>query len=113
MDQAPELFELDWEPLLRALIGDLKRPTRVGLVAARFHNALAEAVVEAAKKIGERRVILSGGCFQNRLLLERIVARLEAEGFDAVRHQRVPPNDGGIALGQAVAAGLIASKGER
>jgi hydrogenase maturation protein HypF len=112
LDQAQELFELDWGPLLLALIGDLKRPARVGLVAARFHNALAEAAVEAAKKLGERRVILSGGCFQNRLLLERTVARLEAEGFEAVRHQRVPPNDGGIALGQAVAAGLAATKGE-
>jgi hydrogenase maturation protein HypF len=112
LDQDPELFELDWEPLLLSLIGDLQRPARVGLVAARFHNALAQAVVEVAKKLGERRVILSGGCFQNRLLLERTVARLEAEGFEAVRHQRIPPNDGGIALGQAVAAGLIASKGE-
>jgi hydrogenase maturation protein HypF len=112
LGQPPELFELDWKPLLLALIGDLRRPARVGLIAARFHNGLAEAAVEAAKKLGEPRVILSGGCFQNRLLLERTVARLEAEGFEAVRHQRVPPNDGGIALGQAVAAGLIASKGK-
>jgi hydrogenase maturation protein HypF len=49
-------------------------------------------------------VVLSGGCFQNRVLVERTVARLEARGFRPYWHQRFPPNDGGIALGQAYAA---------
>ena len=53
---------------------------------------------------GEHRVVLSGGCFQNRYLTERAVRRLEASGFRAYWHQRVPPNDGGIALGQVVGA---------
>ena len=52
----------------------------------------------------QRRVVLSGGCFQNRYLTERTVRRLQAEGFQPYWHQRVPPNDGGIALGQIVAA---------
>jgi hydrogenase maturation protein HypF len=56
-----------------------------------------------ANRIGERRVALSGGCFQNRYLTERAVTRLRAEGFQPYWHQRVPPNDGGIALGQIVA----------
>jgi predicted NodU family carbamoyl transferase len=57
-------------------------------------------IVETAARVGEKRVVLSGGCFQNRYLSERVIARLEAEGFRPYWHQRVPPNDGGIALGQ-------------
>ena len=53
---------------------------------------------------GETRVVLSGGCFQNRYLTERTIQRLRAEGFHPYWHQRVPPNDGGIALGQVTAA---------
>ena len=56
------------------------------------------------KKIGEQNVVLTGGCFQNRYLTERAVARLREEKFTPYWHQRIPPNDGGIALGQAVAA---------
>ena len=73
-------------------------------ISAKFHNALAESVVAVAKKIGENRVVLSGGCFQNRCLTERTVARLRAEKFSPYWHQRVPPNDGGIVLGQVAAA---------
>jgi hydrogenase maturation protein HypF len=60
-------------------------------------------IVETAKKIGENRVVLSGGCFQNRYLTEQCVKRLKREGFSPYWHQRVPPNDGGIALGQVMA----------
>jgi hydrogenase maturation protein HypF len=63
-----------------------------------------EGIIEVAKKIGEHRVALSGGCFQNRYLTERTVTRLREAGFQPYWHQRVPPNDGGIALGQVVAA---------
>ena len=63
-----------------------------------------KAIVAVAKRAGQNRVVLSGGCFQNRYLTERAVQRLQAEGFRPYWHQRVPPNDGGIALGQVVAA---------
>jgi hydrogenase maturation protein HypF len=77
----------------------------MGIIAAKFHNALAECIIAVAKQTGESRVVLSGGCFQNRFLTERTVLRLRAEGFLPYWHQRVPPNDGGIALGQiAIAA---------
>jgi hydrogenase maturation protein HypF len=75
-----------------------------GLVSARFHNTLAEAIVAVAKQVGQERVVLTGGCFQNRYLTERTVRRLTQEGFRPYWHQRIPPNDGGIALGQLVAA---------
>ena len=75
-----------------------------GEIAAKFHNTLAEAVVAVARCCGVARVALSGGCFQNRYLLERTVTRLRAEQFQPYWHQRVPPNDGGIALGQVAGA---------
>jgi hydrogenase maturation protein HypF len=95
---------LDWSPMIEAILSDVQNGVAGGRISAKFHNALAEALVVVAKKIGERRVVLSGGCFQNRYLTERIVNRLCAEKFQPYWHQRVPPNDGGIALGQIVAA---------
>jgi hydrogenase maturation protein HypF len=97
-------LKLDWSLMIRAILKDIETGTRAGVISARFHNALAEAIVEVAKRIGEERVVLSGGCFQNRYLTERAVRRLQAEGLRAYWHQRVPPNDGGIALGQVMAA---------
>lgn len=99
----PELV-LDWAPMVEAILGDVRRGVPTGEISAKFHNALAEAIVSVARQIGERRVVLSGGCFQNRYLTERAVKRLRTEGFQPYWHQRVPPNDGGIALGQIVAA---------
>ena len=95
---------LDWSPLVEAILSDVQKGVAVGRMSAKFHNALAEAVVAVTKKTGARRVVLSGGCFQNRYLTERTVRWLRAEGFQPYWHQRVPPNDGGIALGQVVAA---------
>jgi hydrogenase maturation protein HypF len=97
-------LKVDWSPMIRAILKDIESGTRVGIMSARFHNGLGEAIVEVAKRIGEERVVLSGGCFQNRYLTERAVRRLSAEGFRAHWHQRVPPNDGGIALGQVIGA---------
>jgi hydrogenase maturation protein HypF len=61
-------------------------------------------IVAVARRVGEERVVLTGGCFQNKYLTERAIARLREEGFRVYWHQRIPPNDGGIALGQIVAA---------
>jgi len=98
---------LDWEPLVRALLKDLGGGVGLGVMAARFHNGLVQAVVSVAERIGQERVVLSGGCFQNKYLTERAVRRLEARGFRPYWHQRVPPNDGGIALGQAAVAARL------
>ena len=96
--------ELDWSPMIAAILVDVQQGVSVGIISAKFHNALTEAIVAVAKRAGQNRVVLSGGCFQNRYLTERAVRRLSAEGFRPYWHQRVPPNDGGIALGQVVAA---------
>ena len=93
---------LDWRPALDALLRDRRAGVSAGAVSVAFHAGLAVAIAHVAEQIGERRVILTGGCFQNARLTEAAVAALRAAGHEAVWHRRVPPNDGGIALGQAV-----------
>lgn len=97
---------IDWAPVITRILSDRRGLLPVGTISARFHNTLAEAIVRVAQHIGEAHVVLSGGCFQNRYLTERTIRRLEQEGYRAYWHQRVPPNDGGIALGQLYAAGV-------
>jgi hydrogenase maturation protein HypF len=89
--------------LLTALLEDLQHSVPVPVLSAKFHNGLVEAIIAVARRAGCERVALSGGCFQNRYLLERTCLRLEQEGFRPYWHQRVPPNDGGVALGQIAA----------
>ncbi len=97
-------IQLDWSPMIQAILTDVERNVSAAIISAKFHNALAEAIIAVARQVGEPRIALSGGCFQNRYLTERTVTRLREEGFKAYWHQRVPTNDGGIALGQIVAA---------
>jgi len=99
----PPTMILDWAPMIEALLSDVQNGVAVGIISAKFHNALAEAVVGVAKRVGVMRVALSGGCFQNRYLTARVVTRLREENFSPYWHQRVPTNDGGIALGQIFA----------
>jgi hydrogenase maturation protein HypF len=100
---------IDWAPLAEAILQDVMH-VGVSSIAAKFHNSLAEMIVEIAHRCGEPRVVLTGGCFQNKYLTERTVRRLEASGFRPYWHQRVPPNDGGISLGQIVAATRLLHK---
>jgi hydrogenase maturation protein HypF len=95
---------LNWAPLLEAILSDLRRQERIDRIAARFHNTLVEMGVAVAQYVGERRVALSGGCFQNRRLSEHLAQRLRAEGFEPLLHRQVPPNDGGVSLGQVMVA---------
>ncbi len=99
----PKLI-IDWRPAIRALIGDVQNNRDVGEMAAAFHNGLAAAMVDVAARIGQPTIGLSGGCFQNRFLTERVKALLEAAGFQIHLHRNVPPNDGGLALGQLACA---------
>lgn len=95
----------DWAPMLREIREDLRRGVARSLIAARFHNALAAWIGEMAHKTKLHQVVLSGGVFQNRYLTERVVSLLESGGHAVYLHRQVPPNDGGLALGQAVLAG--------
>jgi len=99
------------EPLAmwQALLGDLHLGTPVGVIAARFHKGLAKALAQIAADLcrrdalsNVRTVALSGGVFQNRTLLEQLLSRLEQKGFRVLLHREIPPNDSGLALGQAL-----------
>jgi hydrogenase maturation protein HypF len=95
---------IDWQPMIAQIIDEIAHHEDVAIMAAKFHNTLAEMIVAVARHIGENKVALTGGCFQNRYLLERTIQRLAETGFRPYWHQRVPTNDGGIALGQVMAA---------
>ena len=103
------------EPLgmWNAILGDLILKTPPSVIAARHHKGLAKAIVAMALKLARRdedgpprfdTIALSGGCFQNKVLFEQVLSRLNAQNFSVLTHCRVPANDGGIAFGQAVIA---------
>ena len=100
-------MQLDLRPLVRAAVEDLRSGVSAAVVSGRFHNSLAAATADlvrlAALRVGPLPVVLSGGCFQNALLAERVLERLRPD-FDVRLHGEVPPGDGGIALGQALVA---------
>jgi hydrogenase maturation protein HypF len=104
----PEPLRVAGHDLIRAVVEDLAAGAAPGVVAARFHNGVAGLITDCCLLLRGRRglstVALSGGVFQNLLLLQATIARLERHGFDVMVHSRVPCNDGGISLGQAVVA---------
>lgn len=101
-------LQVDVAPLLRAVIADWRAGVASAHVAARFHATVVALMRALARRLREARrlntVVLSGGVFQNAILLDAAVARLRADGFEVLVHQHVPPNDAGLALGQAVFA---------
>ncbi|WP_218104035.1 carbamoyltransferase HypF [Thermogemmatispora onikobensis] len=110
-------LQIDVSPLLTALVDDLQRGGEVARLARRFHRSLVVMFSDLCQRIRERtglsQVALSGGVFQNRLLLEELVNDLQANGFHVYLNRRVPPNDGGLSLGQlAVAAARLAAGSE-
>jgi hydrogenase maturation protein HypF len=107
--QHADSFELCGADVVRAVADDVVRGVAPAVVAARFHETMTSAIALGCRAARERSglttVALSGGVFQNTRLLVRTLGRLEADGFRVLRHRRVPPNDGGISLGQAAVAG--------
>ena len=106
-DDAPH--QLDFSPMLAEILSDIDAGIRSAIIAHRFHQTVASAAAVLCLHIsaatGLDRVILSGGVFQNRLLSEMIYTALAGKGLNVFTHRLVPPNDGGIALGQAAIAG--------
>lgn len=103
----PDPLVLDWAPLVRGVLDDVRCGVNRALIAVKLHNALIETIVAVALKIQEERVVLTGGCFQNKYLTERAVSRLRSEKFQPYWHRQIPPNDGGIAVGQVLAAARV------
>jgi len=109
-------MEMDFRPVIRAIVSDLRTGRSPAVVSARFHNTLAAATAElvrgAIARHGRLPVVLSGGCFQNARLAESVVREL-GSNVRVVLHGAVPPGDGGIALGQAVVANAVAQSGSQ
>ena len=110
---------LDPTPVIHSIVSDLGDGVSVPVIAARFHNGVAQAVLEvctnAREKHGLDRVVLSGGVWQNMFLMRRTVDLLRGDNFEILIHRQVPANDGGLALGQAAIAAhkiLTSSAGE-
>ncbi|MDZ7316318.1 MAG: carbamoyltransferase HypF [candidate division KSB1 bacterium] len=101
---------VDWRPMLDALLQDMENGQVVALTAAKFHNTLAEIICRAAEQFSMEKVVLSGGVFQNVRLLTEAAERLERRGFRPYWHQRIPPNDGGIAAGQLILFEMLQKK---
>jgi hydrogenase maturation protein HypF len=101
--------EIDAAPVLQAIVDDMRRGCAPGPIAAGFHQAVAELIADTADRLREatgiERVALSGGVFQNVLLLRLARAALEARNLRVLTHRLVPPNDAGLALGQVAVAG--------
>ena len=107
---------IEFSPLVEAVVSDLLAGQPPSLIAAAFHRWVADAAVAASRQAREatglEAVALSGGVFQNRRLVELLVPELEQAGLQVLRHRQVPPNDGGIALGQAaIGRATLASRG--
>jgi len=110
-----EPFVLDLRPAAIQVARGRRDGHAVPLLARRFHDTVALAIqagCHRARAAGApSTVVLTGGCFQNRILLDRARALLEADGFEVLTHRRVPPNDGGLALGQAAVASALSQRG--
>ncbi len=101
---------LDPLPMIRAVVGDILEGESKGSISSKFHNSLIRHFADLTLKISEhtgiKRVVMSGGCFQNATLLSGLTRTLASYGLETYSHQVVPANDGGLSLGQAVCAGL-------
>jgi hydrogenase maturation protein HypF len=100
------LHVVDWQEMIAAVIADVHEAIPQHDIARKFHNTMSAVILSMAQKAAMISVVMSGGCFQNALLTEHSISRLKDSGFTPYWHQRVPPNDGGIALGQLYGAVL-------
>ncbi len=113
LDTGTSPYQIQVGTLLDAILEDIERAEPTALIAQRFHMTIAAMIVTVCERLRTDRdinvVALSGGVFQNRLLTALTLSQLSASGFEVLYHQQVPPNDGGISLGQAVMASFAHS----
>ncbi len=103
-------FIIDWQPMFEEILNDLEKKIPVTEISSKFHNTLIEVILTLSKRIGLKDVILTGGCFQNKFLLERTIDKLIDNRFIPHWNKQIPPNDGGISFGQAVFANHLINK---
>ena len=114
--ESAESIEIDLELLGRDIVSDLLNAVDIGVISSRFHNTMAQIILEMCDDIKKRKgldsVALSGGVFQNTFLRNKAVEALRSAGFRVFTHHKVPPNDGGISLGQAIIANEWVKRGQ-
>lgn len=109
VQEVNKVYIIDWSTMIEEIISELQEKDTL-YISAKFHNTLAEMILSMAQLSKEEKIVLSGGCFQNKYLTERTIDLLKNNGFKVYWHQRVPTNDGGISLGQLTAAAKILKK---
>ncbi len=111
IDASSSPWQIDAVPMISSLVGDLLNGVAAAQLSARFHNGMAQMICTVCQQLaaeqGLKQVALSGGVFQNRYLTERTAELLRQAGLEVLLHRQVPPNDGGLALGQAAVAGTL------
>ena len=117
MKETPSAWIIDTSPLIRAVAADRRNGHNAGEISRRFHRTMADLIVTVCARLRENTavndVVLSGGVFMNALLMRTAVQRLTEMGFSVYRHHKVPPNDGGLCLGQlAIAAERLRRRSE-
>lgn len=103
-DKGTPCHMINVQPLVLDIVNDMRVGISTSFIAAKYHNTLAEIILAVARLVGEPKIGLTGGCFQNKTLLERTVDRLKSNNFQPYWHWQIPANDGGIAVGQIMAA---------
>ena len=98
-----DIIIINWQPMIIQILNDIAMEISAGEIITKFHNTLADIILSIAKLFNITKVILSGGCFQNLYLTQKTSELLEKNNFNVYTHQRIPPNDGGISLGQIAA----------
>ncbi len=110
------IYYIDPQPMWKALLDDLQQKTAAKIIAEKFHVGLAIAIVKTVQYLRQQhpinQVALTGGVFQNRILLKQVTNRLQTSGINVLTHSLVPCNDGGLSLGQAVIAAAREGYGE-
>lgn len=95
---------IDWTVIITEILTDVINQISTAEISAKFHNTLIEIIVAVAKQIGRKQIVLTGGCWQNKYLSEKAIALLKQENFVPCWHHQISGNDGGIAVGQIMAA---------
>jgi hydrogenase maturation protein HypF len=103
-DYKKKVQAIDWRGIVKGAIEDIRGGKKPMVVSTRFHLTLIKIIIDMAHQANKSNIVLTGGCFQNRWLLENAINRLKQEGFTPYWHKQVPCNDGGISLGQMYVA---------
>ncbi len=106
LGQSPQIL-IDWHPMVKAMMEEVNENRSPAGMAFRFHLTLAKMVVKLSQKLNQKQLFLTGGCFQNSLLLQMVIQQLQDVGAHAHWPKKFPPNDGGISLGQIIAEARI------